>query len=80
MDLTKFARKIPLEVRFFALKLQNLDFIASQISCNVQIVHPGYQKAKLKIIKGALCGMIGGILHRSLFLSIAILVGQSKIF
>ena len=42
VDLTKFARKIPLKVHFFALKLHNFDFIASQISCNVQIIHPGY--------------------------------------
>ena len=42
VDLTKFARKIPLKVHFFALKLHNFDFIASQISCNVQKIHPGY--------------------------------------
>ena len=29
VDLTKFARKIPLKVRFFDLKLHNFDFIAS---------------------------------------------------
>ena len=42
VDLTKFARKIPLKVHFFALKLHTFDFIASQISCNVQKIHPGY--------------------------------------
>ena len=41
VDLTKFARKIPLKVRFFALKLHNFIFIASQVSCNVQMLHPG---------------------------------------
>ena len=34
VDLTKFARKIPLKVHFFALKLHNFDFIASQIYNN----------------------------------------------
>jgi hypothetical protein len=41
VDLTKFAKKIPLKVRFFALKLHNFNFIASQVSCNVQMIHPG---------------------------------------
>ena len=41
VDLTKFAKKIPLKVVFFALKLHNFDFIASQVSCNVQMIHPG---------------------------------------
>ena len=35
-------KKIPLKVRFFALKLHNFEFIASQISYNVQIINPGY--------------------------------------
>ena len=41
VDLTKFAKKLPLKVNFFALKLHNFNFIASQVSCNLQIIYPG---------------------------------------
>jgi hypothetical protein len=41
MDLTKITKKLPLKVRFFALKLHNFNFIASQVSCDVQMIHPG---------------------------------------
>ena len=40
VDLTKFSKKIHLKVHFFALKLHNFNSITSQVSCNVQMLHP----------------------------------------
>ena len=37
----KICKKKPLKVCFFALKRHNFNFIASEVSCNVQMIHPG---------------------------------------
>ena len=35
----KISKKIPIKVRFYALKLHNFNFITSQVSCNVPMLN-----------------------------------------